>query len=583
VSDTHDLGGSDSLERLFEEFVIRRNEGEDLTIERFAEENPHHEEQILGHFPLMLEMERIGAGPATDPATAEGPPPLAPRAESRRDQADDYMQGRLRTMALVLAWVAGSAWVLIRIEDVLVRRFAGGLSWSDSLDEIALDEPKTWIHAALFLLLVTMWVVLRRRTVRGRWLPAVDALLLYATVALALAAWWFYEWEDLPFFFAFIVLFITIRAVVVPSSAWHTFLISFPVVQTVLYVILTRPPGFRMTINDNPVPYDKFVMETCLYGTILLLTVGVATAASRITFFLRKQIAETGRLGPYLIEEKIGRGGMGEVYRAMHVLLKRPTAVKLMLPGITGLRGMRRFEREVQQTCRLTHPNTIVVYDYGYTMGGVFYYAMELLDGGSLDAVVEEGGSMPAARAIHILAQACGALDEAHALGLIHRDIKPGNIYLCRRGREFDVVKVLDFGLVKDVRGDDAQLTQEGMYVGTPSWGAPEMISGRNIGPATDLYSLATVGYFLLTGRPVFDSETSTELIRCHLQEDPTPPSRLNPEVPADLEKLILHCLEKDPEKRLGSASALREALLECGDAGKWSQEDARSSWEPLS
>jgi len=346
----------------------------------------------------------------------------------------------------------------------------------------------------------------------------------------------------------------------------------------VLIVILTRGPT-RVTINGLEVERGCFIMETCIYGTILLLTIGVAAAASRITFYLREQIAEPGRLGPYRIEEKIGSGGMGSVYRAVHMLLGRPTAIKLMRPGIAGLQGMKRFEREVQQTCRLTHPNTISVYDYGYSPGGIFYYAMEYLDGENLHDVLDDGAPMPAARAIHILVQACGALDEAHALGLIHRDIKPGNILLSRRGREYDVAKLLDFGLVKDAGVKDGRLTKDGMYVGTPAWGAPEMVFGQDVGPPADLYSLGAVGYFLLTGRPVFEGELSSDLIRCHLQEPPEPPSRINEEVPADLEALILECLKKRPEDRPRSASALRAALLECGDAGRWSQEDARRAW----
>jgi serine/threonine-protein kinase len=260
-------------------------------------------------------------------------------------------------------------------------------------------------------------------------------------------------------------------------------------------------------------------------------------------------------------------------------MLRRPTAIKLLPPQKFGARSVARFEREVQLTARLTHPNTIRIFDYGRTPDGIFYYAMEYLDGANLADVVDEGGPMPPARVIHILDQVAGALAEAHGIGLIHRDIKPANIFLTEQGGIPDVAKVLDFGLVKQVgeTGPDP-LTQADTLTGTPLYMAPEAITSPDLIDArTDLYALGAVGYYLLTGHDVFTGRTVVEVCSHHLHSMPVPPSeRLGTAVDADLEELILRCLEKDPAERPPDSRSLQRALRACRAARSWSEEDAR-------
>ncbi len=311
----------------------------------------------------------------------------------------------------------------------------------------------------------------------------------------------------------------------------------------------------------------------------LVLTVGLATLTSRVNFSLRLKAYEATQLGQYVLEEKLGGGGMGEVYRARHALLRRPTAVKIIRPDLADQNMMLRFEQEVRQTARLTHPNTISVYDFGRTEDGVFYYAMELLDGADLGVILEKTGPMPPSRVIHILVQICGALEEAHEIGLVHRDIKPGNIILCRRGLIPDVAKIMDFGLVKDTRSPDPAVTAAGGVCGSPQTISPEALRGEPVGPPADLYALSAVGCFLLAGRPIFDADTPIEFMMMHLTEEPIMPSTHGVDVSEDLEGLLHQCLEKQPAERPASASALRDALLDCKDSNGWTRQDAEHWW----
>jgi serine/threonine-protein kinase len=273
---------------------------------------------------------------------------------------------------------------------------------------------------------------------------------------------------------------------------------------------------------------------------------------------------------------------MGIVYRAHHALLKRPTAIKLLPPDKAGDAALARFEREVKLTARLTHPNTITIFDYGHTPDRVFYYAMELLEGATVDEIVRRDGAQPAERVIHILTAISGALEEAHGIGLIHRDIKPANIMLCEQGARRDVPKLLDFGLVKDVRNDNGSLTREGDITGTPLYMAPEALtSPGEVDARSDIYAVGAVGYFMLTGQHVFTGRTLVEVCGHHLHTTPAPPSeRLEAPPPEDLEALILHCLEKDPARRPQSALELRERLMACRHRDEWTPEEARRWWD---
>jgi serine/threonine protein kinase len=289
------------------------------------------------------------------------------------------------------------------------------------------------------------------------------------------------------------------------------------------------------------------------------------------------------QLGQYTLEEKIGEGGMGVVYRARHALMRRDTAVKLLLPDLADAASIERFEREVCLTCQLTHPNTIQVYDYGHTPEGIFYYAMEYLRGLNLHQLVSRFGPQPEGRVIHILTQVCESLAEAHALGLVHRDIKPANVFLCDRGGIPDCVKVLDFGLVREYNRqnqDKLTLTGEGGFVGTPSFMSPEAIknSSRN-DPRSDIYSVGALGYYLLTGKYVFEADSVLAIYEKQLTTLPVQPSqRTTNLISAEMEKIILNCLDKEPELRPQSAGELHALLLACPLASRWPPE-ARSAW----
>jgi serine/threonine-protein kinase len=309
---------------------------------------------------------------------------------------------------------------------------------------------------------------------------------------------------------------------------------------------------------------------------------------SRVFYGLREEVRDARRLGQYTLIEVLGEGGMGVVYRARHALLRRPTAVKLLPPDKAGEESIARFEREVQLTAMLSHPNTVRIFDYGRTADRVFYYAMELLEGASLDRVVGATGPMPAGRVIHIMDQIAGALAEAHGIGLIHRDIKPANVILTRLGGVPDMVKVLDFGLVKNIESapsDAPAVTHAGSMAGTPQYMSPEAITApATVDGRSDLYALGAVGYYLIAGVEVFKGATVLEVCSHHLHVEALPPSRrvdrpVEAEVPADLEALILRCLAKSPSTRPASAGELRTALNACADAGSWTEDQARVWW----
>jgi len=316
-----------------------------------------------------------------------------------------------------------------------------------------------------------------------------------------------------------------------------------------------------------------------LAGAALLLT---TMLISRLSRKMSQTVSEVRRLGQYSLEKKIGEGGMGAVYRATHALLRRPTAIKLLHPERAGPEEIARFEREVQVTSRLTHPNTIAVYDYGRDAEGVFYYAMEYLPGIDLKKLVEVDGAQPPGRVIHILRQICGSLSEAHDIGLIHRDIKPGNIILCERGGVQDVAKVLDFGIVKSLSPGDTQLTAVGFVTGTPMYMSPEALTQpEKIDQRADLYAVGAVGFYLLTGTPVFQGDSMMDIATKHMKDAPERPSeRLGEAVPADLEELILACLAKNPLERPSTARDLADRLSACQASGTWTRQQAREWWQ---
>jgi serine/threonine-protein kinase len=289
-------------------------------------------------------------------------------------------------------------------------------------------------------------------------------------------------------------------------------------------------------------------------------------------------------MGNYFIEQELGAGGMGQVYRARHALIRRPTAVKVMqVAGEEQQAAIKRFEREVQVSATLSHPNTITIYDFGHTPDNKFYYVMEYLDGLDLQEAVERFGPLTAERAVFILAQVCSAMGEAHARSIVHRDIKPSNIYLTHRGGLYDFVKVLDFGLAKQLEVQESvALTKTGVAVGTPRYISPEAIKGaENIDGRSDLYCLGAVAYWMITGRPVFDSSSSVELMIDHMRAIPSPPSQVTElSIPRDLEIIVMQCLSKDPNDRFQTAEEMELALRAIHFDEPWTQQKAREWWD---
>jgi len=349
--------------------------------------------------------------------------------------------------------------------------------------------------------------------------------------------------------------------------------------------------GFGVATQiDSGEAYQPLRVVKFLFVILVLLLMLCSTGMlvfSYLNITWRRRLSEAElklrQLGQYTLEEKIGEGGMGVVYRARHALMRRDTAVKLLLPDRADPESIQRFEREVFLTCQLTHPNTIQVYDYGHTPEGIFYYAMEFLRGLNLHELVARFGPQPEGRVIHILTQVCDSLAEAHALGLVHRDIKPANVFLCNRGGVPDSVKVLDFGLVREYRGSNGEqmpLTGARRMMGTPAFMPPEAIKdAARSDPRSDIYSVGALGYYLLTTANVFDAQNVLDLYEKHLTESRIKPSQrtANP-ISADLEETILRCLEKEPNLRPQSVGELRALLLTSPRASDWGLE-ARAAW----
>ncbi len=384
---------------------------------------------------------------------------------------------------------------------------------------------------------------------------------------------------------SWVAIWVLLYTMVVPTPPRKALLAMIASVSAVPIVLALR---IRFGSVEFAPGWTEFTLGMVLQYSLVVL---MGYVGARVVYKMGAEVGRARDMGSYRLIDRIGRGGMGEVWQAKHRLLARAAAIKLVPPRALGSVGpsretiLGRFEREAQATASLRSPHTIELYDFGIADNGTFYYVMELLSGLDLSSLVARFGPVPPERAIHILRQTCHSLAEAHEAGLIHRDVKPANIFVARYGRDVDFVKVLDFGLVKshtnDVADSNPDLTADGNVAGgTPAYIAPEQALGDPVDGRTDLYASGCVAYWLVTGKQLFEGQTAMELISDHLRTAPVPPSqRVDLEVPADLESLIMRCLEKEPERRPRSADEFAAELGACEAAGRWTRERAHAWW----
>jgi eukaryotic-like serine/threonine-protein kinase len=483
-----------------------------------------------------------------------------------------FLQRRIGFYSLVSFGIVGTFFVLDAVGWYLLQPLVKvDAFWPHQVKGMLIESG---IAAGL---LAASWVVRR-----GRWgvmpLYAFDgAVAVLISCAFAVLV---YQAPTVPvsielMVFLAIQSILFVHAAFVPAPPIRTFVLHAVACVPLFFVAVDRASELP---DDDPIAKWSTAVAIAVWGLTFAV---VGAILSKVLFRLRLTVRKAMRLGQYRLEQKLGEGGMGVVYRAKHALLRRPTAIKLLRREQVGEQTVLRFEREVRNTSRLTHPNTVAIYDYGRTPEGIFYYAMELLDGPNLAQIVEMDGPLPPARVAHVLLQCAGALAEAHEMGLVHRDVKPENIVLCRRGGVPDVVKVVDFGLVKDLETDDeVKLSRADALTGTPLYMPPEAITAPDkVDGRSDLYQLGGVAWFLLVGRPPFEGATVVEVCAKHLEQPPSPPSSHRKHIPKELEAIVLRLLEKKQSERFQRASELEDALADCADAGTWNRRDAEAWW----
>lgn len=473
----------------------------------------------------------------------------------------------------------------------LGARLLLGLGFGYITREVA--HPSFWAHAVSWIPVLLVWSICRGRPLATRTIQAIEgAGLVLTSICLVVMGANLPAAAGAATTTAYSLSFVLIaRAVFVPSTAKHTawlgLAVGAPLVVAVYVNFLTvdlnvwNQHGFFRVITDQKVLARSQAIQI---GFAWALTTLLAAWATRVIYGLRREVRDARKLGQYIVEEKLGEGGMGTVYRAQHGMLKRPTAIKLLSAERNAPEDLDRFRREVQMTAKLKHPNTVTIYDYGRTDTGTFYYAMELLDGVTLVDAVRADGALPQPRAVHVLRECAMALQEAHSMGLVHRDIKPNNIMMTRQGGLCDVTKVLDFGLVKHVGpSTDVTNTVSEAIIGTPRFMSPEQIlDPPSVDARSDLYALGAVGYYLLTGDFVFEGESAIEICAQHLSAKPEPPSsRSGRELDVALEALIMQCLEKKRDDRPSSAGEIA-ARLEAVEMERWTQAGAAQWWSTV-
>jgi len=506
-----------------------------------------------------------------------GTPATQATAARVEELPDDLLREATHRLGLLAAVWAGLFVIGIVMNDVVAPLLDVPMQdlipWGRPADVVAVLS----IAASLWL-----WRYTRRLTCNPR--MALDLALVYE-VLLALGVGVVNQWEPhrvLAGRLSWICVLVLLFPMIVPNTPRKTLIAS---------LIAASMDPFGLLIahwRGLAVPAVTIIVWNYLPNYICAL---IAVIPSKIMVHLGRHVQRARELGSYRLVELIGRGGMGEVWRATHRMLARPAAIKLIKPEILGNPGtggsaavIQRFRKEAEAASFLQSPHTIRLYDFGETRAGTFYFVMELLDGLDLETLVRQHGPIPPERVIHVLRHLCHSLAEAHDRGMIHRDVKPANIFLCRLGREYDFVKVLDFGLVKFDQDESIMDTIKAaaeVTTGTPAYMAPEMANGESVDRRADLYAVGCVAYWLLTGHLVFEAESALRMLIQHIQAQPVPPSQRGAQaVPPALERLILRCLEKEPARRPSTADEIVAELDRVELDGAWGQQRAREWWE---
>ena len=434
------------------------------------------------------------------------------------------------------------------------------------------------IIAAVYYFL--LWVLLASSDLSNRALSLIDLTMFPPTCVLASFLGVYATGID-TIYYAGVVLVIFSRAVLIPGSVPRTLGVILACWLT--YPLTVFVSGWFMPAVAVQWDRAERVAGFVSNNTFLLFSSVLAAIGAWVVNRLQLQEYRLQRIGRYVIQRKLGEGGMGVVYLAKHGVLKRTLAIKLLGSKHPINAAMRlRFEREAKHTSQLSHPNTIQIFDFGVSEDGLLFYAMEYVEGFDLRRLVDRFGTLPAGRAIHLVGQACRSIHHAHEHGIVHRDVKPENCMVGGLASEPDFLKVLDFGLAKVTRGDaeDERLSRTGAVMGTPHYMAPELCTGQPVDGRTDVYSLGCVLFYVLTGQPTFRGDSWMEVMMLHTSEPPAPPSSLNPGVPGDLDAVVLRALAKDPRDRFRSAAEMDDALQQCAAAGSWALRDAADWWQ---
>jgi tRNA A-37 threonylcarbamoyl transferase component Bud32 len=506
--------------------------------------------------------------------------PAFPLLERGLDTSNglDFVRERLALLAKTLFLVSFGFYLFLLANLVLV----GGAPFA-----AVVKGPIALGHLCASSTMGVVWLITSRIRLSRRGLGILDAVSqVLAGVFLSLMTVQD-QGQILQVLLALLVT-VMVRAILLPSRPGRTMLLTvLAYLPTVIVCIVQHHPVDLLPGFTPGFQKLHMTLNTVLWS---ILGTMLATIISRVIYGLRKQVAEASELGQYILEGKIGGGGMGEVWRARHRLLIRPAAIKLIRPQSLGEKDaellMRRFEREARATAALKSPHTVQLYDFGATEDGRLYYVMELLDGVDLETLVRQYGPQPAERVIRLIRQVCSSLRDAHSNGLVHRDIKPANVVVSRVGTTFDFVKVLDFGLVKlDTAqrdgGDALKLSTDGNTSGTPAYMAPEVVMGApDTDHRVDLYALGCVAYWLLTGKLVFEGSSAMEVMFHHARTPPPrPSSRVELPIPPLLEELVLQCLEKEPARRPASAEVVSDRLNAIPLESPWTAERAEQWW----